>query len=1148
MPHNDYMNTMTLRLSLLGTYQAQLANRTLSEFGTNKARILLAYLAVESDRPHERSHLACLLWPNATSEQALSQLRQTLHRLNQLVEVPPGHPPILHITRQTVHLDPTRVTVDAIQLTTALATASHHRHRSLPACRTCITSLVAALDLYHGPFLEGSHSDDSLKLEHWLLTTRDHIDRQVAAALSAIASYHERRTEYDRAEAALSRWLAVEPWAEEAHRRLMAMLAAKGQRSAALAQYERCRRVLATHLGVAPELPTVELAARIRDGRLPASHALVADTLPLPADTLVGRDEQLATIAERLANPDCRLLTIVGPGGSGKTSLARAALAAHQFAFADGASFVSLAVVDRPEQLAAAIAQHLGIPDQPQTSPEERLRAHLSCRELLLVLDNFEHLVAAADLLPHLLNAAPSLVLLATSREPLRVSHEWLLPLDGLATPPEDWHDQHPERFSAIDLFLRSARRVAPGFTPNPDDLAAIAAITRTVAGLPLGIELAAGHVRHWPPAIIAAEMQRDLDTLTTNLRDYPERHRSLRAVLDSSWRLLSALEQQVLAAAAVFEGPFSAEAAAVVCLPQEQGQADATRPLLDALVDRSLVRPVPDGRYELHDLVRRFARMYLEQGELVSVTEVRQRHSKHFLQRAARQGALLHTQTARAAAAIHADLPNIRVAWSWAAQHGQFDVLLTVLNDLADFYIIKGMFEEAIRVFEVALQPVRARHDRGAPDEALARLLSQIAWMYYHLSQYELAWTINEEVIALAEQLNDPQPKIQALISQGCLLWRNGDAGGGYNRTLTALEIARAQGDTALREQVLALYYLSVIAFGQGELADSEARELEALRICHAAGHSWSAGNILSQLSLTCTYRGDYARAAKVADQALAIYQAYDDRGNVQMAYLCRGMVATHQGAYPEAEEALALNIAACREIHDLQNESVAAAMLGFLSLRTGAYDAVQSACNQAYTISHALNHGWGLSIALLMRGLLTHHLGDDAAAAGALRSALDLTERAHNRMLAAYALTYLGHALAKTDPDEAAAAYHRAIDLRHATGQQHLAPEALAGQARLALARRDVTAALAHVEPILGRDPAHFYAVEEPFRVAHTCYQALAAAHDPRATEVLEDAVGRLRAQLERLTDERARAAFRAIPAHRALLEAAGEPTPGL
>lgn len=426
-----------LSLALLGPMQITLDGQPAGGFAYNKARALLAYLAVEAGRPHLRDTLAALLWPELPDEAARHNLRQALANLRTVLGDASTTPPFLLITRDTIQLNlRDSNSLDCSTFAALLRECEKHAHRHPERCRSCAARLEQAVSLYQGDFLAGFSVGDSAPFEEWLLRKRERLHQNALGALMRLAVFHERRGNHNQARACAQRQIELEPWREEAHRQLIRLLAHGGQRSSALAQYESCRRVLARDLGIEPEAATTALYEQIRDGgprtemRGPEADQTRHAQLPTASTPLIGRENDLAELGALLENPACRLITIVGPGGIGKTRLALAAAAEQAEIFTDGAAFVPLQPISSAAFLAPAILSALNIQPQGQREPHEHVLAYLRDKELLLVLDNFEHLLApelsdgadGAALLADILRRAPGVAFLVTSRERLAMS------------------------------------------------------------------------------------------------------------------------------------------------------------------------------------------------------------------------------------------------------------------------------------------------------------------------------------------------------------------------------------------------------------------------------------------------------------------------------------------------------------------------------------------------------------------------------------------------------------------------------------------------------------------------------------------------------------------------------------------------------
>ncbi len=608
-----------LRLEFLGGMAISQNGAPVSGFISAKAPALLCYLAV-TGRPQFRLVLANLLWGELPEENACANLRKALSNLRDLLG---DH---LIITPRTVAWN--RECAYWLDVETFLERAGSKSdssagvtslRRDLTGCSavsmsalissTGVAHLIEAAELYRGDFLDGFYVHHAPMFEEWTLGQREMLRKLAGYVVRRLALHYAACDELDSAISYTSRWLTLDPWQEEAHRQMMSLLARAGDRSAALAQYEKCRRILGQELGVEPMAETTALYRRIRGMGGARPH-----NLPRPTTSFVGRQAELTLLLDRLDAPDCCLVSILGPPGIGKTRLALEAAARirnrSDDTFPDGIFFVPLLNAHTRPALIAAIAAALGLTPPVAPAPQAELLRYLRNRDLLLVLDGFEHLAGEADLLTAIVQQAPQVKLLVTSRHRLNLQAEWPLMLEGLSYPSLDMAASL-EAFGATQLFLQRARQACPEFTPSAADARAITLVCEMVEGLPLAIELAASATRSMSCVEIAQAIESNLDALSVLQSDFLPHHRSIRAAFEYSWRLLSPTEHRALCRLAGFHGCFTCESA--------EHRADVGATLLTVLVDKSLVRRGPAG-YEMHELIRRFV--------VEKSAELTQRHS----------------------------------------------------------------------------------------------------------------------------------------------------------------------------------------------------------------------------------------------------------------------------------------------------------------------------------------------------------------------------------------------------------------------------------------------------------------------------------------------------------------------------------------
>jgi predicted ATPase/DNA-binding NarL/FixJ family response regulator/DNA-binding XRE family transcriptional regulator len=688
--------------------------------------------------------------------------------------------------------------------------------------------------------------------------------------------------------------------------------------------------------------PPVGDAAQVPAHVAVAARRLQPRALPLAPNHLIGREAEYAELAQALADPARRLITLRGPGGVGKTRLALAVACERVSQAADAVAWVALAAITGPEQLAAAIADALGEALRGAAPPTEQLLTLLHGRTLLLVLDNMEHLLDAAPLLGRILAETAAVRLLVTSRERLRLGGEWVIDLVGLALTGDGQAEG-----AASQLFVARARQVTHTFAPSHADHAAIERICRLVDGLPLAIELAAAWIGTLAPAEIADEITRSLDVLARSERDSPARHASLRAVFDHSWQLLRPEEQRAFARLAVFPGSFTREAAAAV--------ADATLAMLGRLIDASLLHRTDDSsggsRYELHALLRQYARARLDD-EPDAVNATYTRHCAYYARRLADlRDDLLSTAMHHAATEAAAELENVRLAWGWAVQQCDQRALAQMGQSLQVLCEVRGLFAESVALFEAAVRALRrvleAEATTGQPLDpertlTLGQLLSLSGIRLARVGRFAEAREQLLEGFALQEQRED------LLVATGTLTWLGylayvlgaydearewltrsialARAHGssffeGASQTFLAL-VAQAQGkadearavgqagvDTRRRSGhprglAMGLWALSCIELAQGAIDAADAAAQEALQTATRVDDRWVRGQVLTQLAALALARDEPAAAEALAQESSAIAAALGDPWSHSRSLLVSGWLALAQGRATDARQ----------------------------------------------------------------------------------------------------------------------------------------------------------------------------------------------------------------------------------------------------
>ena len=996
-----------LSVYLFGALQVTLDDRAMAEFRSDKVRALLAYLIVEAERPHARDALAGLLWPDMSDQAARNNLRLSLHRLRQAIGETDEQPVFLQVTGETIQFNSTSdVWLDVTAFDALLAAVEGHAHRRVEACAACADKLREAVELYRGEFLQGFFVDGSVAFSEWAVVKREWLHRRALEALYRLAEYHRRRGENEAALKHAQRQLELEPWREEAHQQVMSILARGGQHSAALAQYETCRRVLAEELGVEPSEDTRALYERIQAARDTRRH-----NLPPPPTPFIGRQDELAEIAGLLADPDCRLLTLVGLGGMGKTRLALEAAQREQSKFLNGVYFVPLAALDSPDSLITAVANALGFTFSDRGDPKTQLLDYLHGKEMLLVLDGFERMLEGASWATEMLKRASEVKVLVTSRARLNWPGEWVIELEGLSLPGDPRRGDL-DRYTSVQLFLQAARQVRRQVALAPADEPAVARICQLVEGIPLAIELSAAWMRVLSPGEIAAEIEKGLDFLSVSSPGAPGSQRSMRAVFDQSWRLLAGDEAEAFRRLSVFRGGFTREAAEQV--------AGVSLPALAGLVDQSLVRRGPPDRYAIHELLRQYVEE--KSSERPEDTEqVLDRHSRYYAALVQAQEEHLRSgDHLLALQAIDSDIENVRAAWRLLVAQAHVLEIEQCLTGLYAFYDLRSWVKEGEDTFRVAVEQLAARQAPARESRILARLmarqasfcirrsdydqaqrllddslpvlrrldaradlafaLSQLSLLDSKRGAYETAAQTLRDSLAIYQELNEKKGIATTLNGIGAAIHSLGEYRAAKARYQESLGLSREIGDEW--GTASSLYRLGHVAYELGEYAEALQCHVESLSIRRRLGDRWGTAESLNHLGILLDVTGRYAEAQHSYQESMVIRRDLGDMRGVASTLNNLGQNAFLREAYAEAHQRYHESLEIYLETGDRRGIAFSLTCLGEVALARGAYDEARQYNQDSLLIFRDIGHAAGISFALTF-------LGDVSAAQEAYQAA---------------------------------------------------------------------------------------------------------------------------------------------------------------
>ncbi len=780
----------------------------------------------------------------------------------------------------------------------------------------------------------------------------------------------------------------------------------------------RVQQLDITALGIAPDVVVRPEAPPPEKAPAPRGN------LPTPPTPFVGRERELAEINRLLADPACRLITLIGPGGMGKTRLAVEAAARSRNAFAHGIFFVPLAPLSSVEQLVAAIADSIGLSPYSGGEPTVQLLDYLREKEMLIVLDNFEHLMEGARLVGEMLAAAPRVKLIVTSRERLNLQGEWLIEVGGL---DED---------SAVELFLQNARRACPGFSPPEAGTAEIARICALVDRMPLAIELAASWLRVLPLEEIAGEIRANMDFLTASFRDIPERHRSLRAVFDHSWELLSEEERRAFRRLSVFRGGFGRKAAAEV--------AGVSLPLLAALVDKSLLSRGQGGRYGLHELLRSYAREKLR-ADGDEEREVLRRHCAYYAAFAkTRAERLTGADQEVALEELREDHENLRAAWRFALEEWDEGALGGLIDGLHRFYEIRGRFQEGRELFVGAIEPLRARAKAGL---LLAKVLVRAGRFLHALGASREAKPLIEEGLALARGLGDAREIAFALTSLGELVSFFGEHSAAEAFLREALDLYREIG---YRPGIAAaLNALGTVAWRLGRYEDAKALYQEGLALERELGDRRGMALALNNLGIIHGLLGELEEARRLFTEGLTTSEELGDLPSMSRCLNNLGVVAMKLGDLEQARAFHERGLAIERETGNRTGIAGSLSNLGNLAYRMEEYGEAKRLYLDSLRVRRETGDSLGEIISLMNLCEVCFAVGEEEEGVGYLREGLGRALEVRADPLVLGCLAKLAGHLMRRGEDERAAElvglilHHPALEIDTKDEIQDLLPK---------------------------------------------------------------------------------------------------------
>jgi DNA-binding SARP family transcriptional activator/predicted ATPase len=938
----------------LGSYQLFLDGKVSAVIESDKARALLAYLALEKDRPHSREKLAGIFWAEKDDVHARDSLSQALSHLRKILgdrslneasntgDDSQHRIPFLIVTPKEIQFNPHKeFQTDVGDFLSLIAACKSHEHPQNMVCDECLERYLQATHIYRGDFLEGFYLPKSLVFDEWVTIWREKLRLSMMEVLEDVVEAMERWSDLEKALEYSRRMVELDELSESGCLHIMRLLALLNRKEEALAEYVQFQHTLAMEVGVEPGSETKALYQLIKNGQ---AGSLVGN-LPTNLTPFIGRRCELDKLWTMLRNSEIRLISILGMGGCGKTRLAIEAVCRQRYQFFDGIYFIPLSAFTKGSSLVSAITEGLGLIIGSGGEPKKQLLDYLRNKKTLFILDSFETAIHHVALLTELLNAAPMVKILVTSRVRLNISGEYIFPLGGMRYPTVD-ADEELSKYGSVKLFIETGRLVKPDYIP--DHLDSVGEICRLLEGIPLSVVLASSWLDMLSSEDIAVEIRKSLDFLSTKWNDVPERQRSLRATFEYSWNLLNTDEQSVLMKLAVFHNPFTIQVAGEV--------AGASLQILHELVGKSLLVSRPDGSYQMHDIVRQYSLQKLDMSAEGLEVTIRQKHGEYFIQqiascskdfKGAKQSTLLNEADKVA--------EDVVAAWEWAAKHMNLNQLSLASEGLMLYYFLRYRFHEGVQVCVIALEGLRR-----APDNAERMGLE--GWI--------MAWQASfHRLLGNMEQAKDQLEK-----------------------SLELLLNAQAEGQDTRLGQALVLREKIWLTENIQTMLDYSAR---CTGLYQELGETWRNAEIVAFMAELCMRLGNHTAAAEVMQQALAIGQA---TGEPRLIARCFTSLAYIHLIFGDWEEGLTFMQRAgntYRTVGDIGSLAQAESHNGVALAFAGRYDVAEQMCKTALVNLQQVGDRYYAIYATLYTGICQIQRGHFAKATQTLCNALEFARK---------------------------------------------------------------------------------------------------------------------------------------------------------
>jgi|GEM_PF-349810 len=690
--------------------------------------------------------------------------------------------------------------------------------------------------------------------------------------------------------------------------------------------------------------------------------------LPSPPTPFLGREKELAEIGRLFENPSCRLMTLLGPGGIGKTRLSLQAASQRIGEFRHGVFWVPLAPVSSSDFLVSTIAKSLEFSFRGHEEPKVQLHNYLREKEMLFVMDNFEHLIEGAGLVAEVLEAAPKVKIIVSSRERLNLKGEWILMVEGMCCPETADMDTI-SNYGAARLFIEGAQRVRPDFTLTEDRIPYIIRICQLVLGMPLAIELASAWMSVLSCKEVVEEIEQNIDFLATSMRDVPERHRSMRAVFEHSWDLLSDEEKKVFMKMSVFRGGFQRDAAKKV--------TKTSLLLLSDLVNKSLLQHYSSGRYVVHELLRQYAEEKLAECPQ-DKEEVHDLHSQFYCEFMCQKKKSIRGERQREVLEeIGEEIDNVRAAWMWAVEKGNINAIDRCFDSLWRFYMVRGWYQDGEEMFGQATKKLESRMAVTEEEKEIVfgNVLARHGVFSHQLGRYEKAKELFQRSICIFRKLDAQKNIADTLTELSRLDYIKGD----YSKAKQILEKSLSiYKNIGLRDRMAVPHTtLGNIAYRLGELKVAREHYQKSYLIYKELGDRWGMAILLMNMANVEHELGEHSEAKRLYGESLAVSRELGDRRGIASNLNNMGNLLKDLGEYAEAKKLYQESLEIKREIGDRKGIASSLGNLGNIACALGEYDEAKQHHKESFDLSREIGYRWGLVGALI-------GLGTDSCEAG--------------------------------------------------------------------------------------------------------------------------------------------------------------------